>query len=191
MTKHPKKKEQILQTAGRLFMRFGFKRISVEEICAKASVSKMTFYKYFPNKSELIKVWWNEIIDEAFDRFNEVDSSDIPFSEKIKFFLKLKKEYAEKLSGEFINEYMGVDPEMKSLFNSVYERSAQWFLEFIADAQERGNVRRDMRPEFMMIVINKLLELPNEPGIKNLYPIYSDLVMEINNFLFYGILERE
>lgn len=191
MSKHPKKKEQILITAGELFMRFGFKRISVEEICAKASVSKMTFYKYFPNKSELIKFWWNEIIDDSFEKFGEIEASDIPFTEKIEFLLKMKKEFAEKISREFIDEYMGVDPEMKKLFNDIYQRSIEKFVNFIQDAQKRGDVRKDIRPEFFIVVANKLLELPNDPAVKNLYPNYSDLVMEINNFLFYGIIERE
>jgi len=35
-----KKKEQIVQTASALLMKFGFRRITVEEICRKAGASK-------------------------------------------------------------------------------------------------------------------------------------------------------
>jgi AcrR family transcriptional regulator len=36
---------RIASTAEKLFMKFGIRRVSVEEICREASVSKMTFYK--------------------------------------------------------------------------------------------------------------------------------------------------
>ena len=49
------KKEQIVHTAETLFTRYESKRVTVEEICRLARVSKMTFYKHFSNKVELIK----------------------------------------------------------------------------------------------------------------------------------------
>ncbi|MFC2136520.1 TetR/AcrR family transcriptional regulator, partial [Bacteroidota bacterium] len=173
-----------------LFTRFGMKRITVEEICEKAKVSKMTFYKYFPNKNELIKFWWTEIIDEGYRRFDEVNAQDIPFTEKVKFILKLKKEYADKLSKEFMEEYFALLPDMRVTFAEAFQRSIETFMKFIKDAQKKGDVRKDMRPEFFLAVVNKLLELPQDPAVMKLYPNYTDLVLEINKFMFYGIMAR-
>ena len=41
------KSKLIVETATDLFMRYGVKRVTVEEICQTAKISKMTFYKYF------------------------------------------------------------------------------------------------------------------------------------------------
>ena len=57
--KKSKKLCQISQTAETLFKLYGIKRVTVEEICKKANVSKMTFYKYFRNKIELVKHIFN------------------------------------------------------------------------------------------------------------------------------------
>ena len=57
------KRIQILSTGKELFWKFGFKRVTIEEISKEAGVSKMTFYKYFPNKIELAK----NILDDIFD----------------------------------------------------------------------------------------------------------------------------
>ena len=44
MTKLKSKKQlELLKIARELFWKHGFKRVSIEEICQKASVSKMTF----------------------------------------------------------------------------------------------------------------------------------------------------
>jgi len=48
-TSNPKR-EQILTTGKELFWKFGFKRVTIEEICKEAGVSKMTYYKFFTTK---------------------------------------------------------------------------------------------------------------------------------------------
>lgn len=189
--KMPPKKKQILETAEQLFTRFGMKRITVEEICEKANVSKMTFYKYFPNKNELIKFWWREIIDEGYRKFDEVNKQDIPFTQKIEFILKLKKEYADKLSREFVEEYIAALPDMRDSFAEAYQYSIARFMKIMSEAQEKGDVRKNLRPEFFLAVVNKLLELAKDPAVRDLYPNYTDLVLEINNFMFYGIMARK
>jgi hypothetical protein len=45
--------------------------VSVEELCREAGASKVTFYKYFANKAELIRdESWNKVPME-FDRFQQ------------------------------------------------------------------------------------------------------------------------
>src|ERR1035437_8340045 len=96
-----KKILQILSTAEDLFQRFGFRRVTIEEICAKANVSKMTFYKYFPNKNELIKKILNSWLKQVEQTINEFEGINIPFTEKIKKLLYLKEESIGKISKEF------------------------------------------------------------------------------------------
>ena len=50
-TRNPK--TEILDTATRLFFTQGY-RVGVDRIIAEAGVAKMTFYKYFPAKDDLI-----------------------------------------------------------------------------------------------------------------------------------------
>ena len=50
-----KKEQDILIAGKKLFFKYGLKKVTIEEICAEANVSKMTFYKYFPNKTALVK----------------------------------------------------------------------------------------------------------------------------------------
>ena len=74
--------KQIVNTAKELFYKFGIKRVSVEEICQTAQVSKMTFYKYFPNKIELSKHIFTELIEENEAKYDEIMASDLSFAEK-------------------------------------------------------------------------------------------------------------
>ena len=63
-TKNTSKSYQaIIDTAKTLFMKHGMRRITVEEICREASVSKMTFYRLFTNKEDVAEIIIFEIND--------------------------------------------------------------------------------------------------------------------------------
>ena len=50
-----KEKRQILiDTATRLFSQDGYHAVGIDRILAEAGVAKMTLYKYFPSKKELV-----------------------------------------------------------------------------------------------------------------------------------------
>ena len=46
--------EQIIKTALEQFKRYGIKSVSIDDICRQLSMSKKTFYQYFPGKEELV-----------------------------------------------------------------------------------------------------------------------------------------
>jgi AcrR family transcriptional regulator len=54
LQKLPRKREQLLETAWRLFYRDGFHATGIDRILAEADVAKMTLYKHFHSKEELI-----------------------------------------------------------------------------------------------------------------------------------------
>jgi AcrR family transcriptional regulator len=186
-----KKILQILSTGEDLFQRFGFKHITIEEICAKANVSKMTFYKYFPNKNELIKRIMNSWLKQVEQAIKEFEGMDIPFKEKIKKLLNLREESTGKISKEFMDEYINPDRDLQNFFKDFYARATIFFIDFIKRSQERGDVRRDIKPEFLVAVINKMLELAKDETLISLYPQVTDLLLEINNFICCGILPFE
>lgn len=48
------KKQAVVDTATRLFSQFGYQTVGVDRIISESGVSKMTLYKYFPSKNDLI-----------------------------------------------------------------------------------------------------------------------------------------
>jgi AcrR family transcriptional regulator len=56
----------------------------VEEICKKANVSKMTFYRHFNHKNELAEIVLKKILEEGFQNYSTIMDQEISFPEKIK-----------------------------------------------------------------------------------------------------------
>src|SRR4051812_8063703 len=57
-------RERILVKAHELFNRFGFRRVTMDEIAMKTGMSKKTIYQYFENKDEIV----NAVVDEHINR---------------------------------------------------------------------------------------------------------------------------
>jgi AcrR family transcriptional regulator len=191
MASNPKK-ALILKTGKELFWKFGYKRVTVEEVCKEAGISKMTYYKHFNNKLELVKTIMDRILTDSLDKYKQIMSSDIPYPEKVVGMVQLKKDQIETMSSEFFRDYVqSGDPELISYLEQLSGETMQMFVDDFKKAQEEGNIRKDLKIEFIMYIMNKLVAWAYEDELIDMYDNPQDLVMELTNFLFYGILDRE
>jgi len=180
--KKSKKREQIIKTGKDLFIRYGLKRVSIEEICKKAGASKMTYYKYFANKIELAKHVWRNLQDEGYNKLDEIDAMELPLPEKIQLMFDWKREFVANMSDEFIKEIIPLQVDV-----GAYRKK---FMRFIMDAQKRGEVRPEIRPEFIIAVLDKLNELIFDEELINRYPSLIEFNREFKDFFWYGIYAR-
>ena len=114
----------IVKTATDLFMRYGVKRVTVEEICRTAKISKMTFYKYFKNKIGLAEYIIFSILDSAQIEFDSIWQQLSTFEHKINQFIKLKMEYAKKFSKEFLIDFMRLSPTIHEKIIRLFSKKS-------------------------------------------------------------------
>ena len=108
--------QQIIDASQHLFWRFGIKRVTIEEVCRTALVSKMTFYKYFANKNDLVKFIIHLLFAEGMAKYNDIMNLSVEYPEKVRQIIFMKLQLVEGMSFEFIREYFqGADPEIKKL----------------------------------------------------------------------------
>ena len=90
------KKEQIIESARKLFTKYGYKKVSMDEIAREANVSKKTVYAYFKDKEELLKYFIFEELDKMRVAVTNIENKKLPFlemvHETIYTVLKYKKE---------------------------------------------------------------------------------------------------
>ena len=81
--KDNKKFQDTITTAKMLFWKHGIKRVSIEEICKEASVSKMTFYKFFKNKEALAEYLLVNVLTEWHVQYRVIMKQKIPLLLKL------------------------------------------------------------------------------------------------------------
>jgi len=192
MVKAGKKYHDIITTAKDLFWKHGFKRVSVEEICTKANVSKMTFYKYFSNKTELAIVIIKNMFDENMKKFNDMLLSDIPFEEKMKLQVRMKLEGTKDISEEFVKDVFGdADSDVHKYWVKRANDAIDTVINHYKEAQKKGWLRKDIKIDFILYMINKFFDFANDDLLISKYDTMQELIMEINKFFLYGILPYE
>ena len=91
------KQDQIIEAARQLFYKYGFKKVSMDEIAREAGVTKRTIYMYFSSKEELLKYFIEEELKNMKQIVEEIEKrKDLEFFESVNLgiykLLKYKKE---------------------------------------------------------------------------------------------------
>ena len=186
-----KKYLQLVATGRDLFWKHGFKRVSIEEVCQKAGVSKMTFYRFFANKIDLAKAVFDEEVAEGLQRFRDILAEDSTPDQKIRKILLMKMQGTDHISREFLVDFYA-DKEL-GLKDFIAQKTRETWEEMLADiktAQGKDIFRGDMKPEFIIYFSQKMTELVTDEKLLSLYESPQDLVMELTNFVSYGIAPR-
>lgn len=85
--------QTIYQTALVLFEEYGFDNVSVSQIVKQSAVAKGTFFNYFPNKTDIIAKWFEEIMFKAIEL---PIPDDIPLQNKVLTLTKHALQAAQK-----------------------------------------------------------------------------------------------
>lgn len=182
---------QLVEAAHALFWRYGIKRVSVEEICRTAGVSKMTFYHHFKNKVELALYVLRKVMQTGLDVYRDIMDRDVPFAEKAADFIQMKLDASDDVSREIIEELMHSPiPEIAEYMQQRSQKNVQLLLSDLKAAQEKGEIRADIKPEFLLYFINHMIELTSDEKLTALYDSPQGMSRELLNLFFYGILPR-
>jgi len=134
------KYQQIINASQALFWKHGIKRVSVEEICSLAKVSKMTFYRFFPNKIELAKHLLQELSEESLKTYRNLINSDLSFIEKVNKMIEMKLKSTNNIGQEFISDlYKNNELGLLPCIEKAQKESLDLTISFIADAQKKNN----------------------------------------------------
>jgi len=184
-----KKHQQIIDTARDLFWHHGIRRVSVEEICQTAGVSKMTFYKYFKNKIDLALFILNKTFLEGIAKYKSIMAQKIPYSEKAQEMIQMKLEQTRDISQEMLKDWMqGSIPEVVELMERMKQENFKLLLDDMIAAQNNGEIRKDINPQFILYFLNKMIEMAGDEQMINMYESTQSLTAELINLFFYGIL---
>jgi AcrR family transcriptional regulator len=181
----------IVETATELFMRFGVKRVTVEEICQTAKISKMTFYKYFKNKIDLAEYIIFLMLDTSQKEFDQIINQDIPFEDKMNQFIKFKIHYAKQFSKEFLIDFMHLSDNIHQRMMEYSEKNQLLFIQLIEEAQKMGEVRKDVSINFINFMFNNFMELREDDRFLNLFGNVENITSDMLNFFFYGIMGKK
>ena len=190
MTSERKQKTRtaLFQAGSKMFWKYGIRKVTVEDICKEAGVSKMTFYRFFENKIVLAEKVLTEIYENALQDYNKIMQSDLPFPEKIKQTILLKHQGTMDVSEEFLNDvYRGDEPSLLGLMKKYSEISKITIRDDFTKAQKEGWIREELKIDFLMYMMDSFGERMFDEKLKAMFPNTHDMLIELTTFFFYGM----
>ena len=134
----------------------------------------------------------NRMMSDGMNEYKQIMAQDVPFLEKVKQTIEMKMRQTSDLSQEFFNEFhKNTDEDILAVINQVRNESLQIVFHDYVEAQKNGDVRSDVKPEFIIFFLNHMLEMAKDERLAQLYDSPQLLIMELTNFFFYGVLPRD
>ena len=189
-----KKSQKALFISGKkLFWKHGISRISVEELCSHAGISKMTFYRYYDNKYHLAREILLAEITEGVKHYDEIMHTSRPFKERFSDLMIYKALQAKMMSIELIQDLYLDNPENKNLRNFMQDQQEINFARLrndLIDAQQRGEIRSDLRIDFLMHLLITFAQQMQNPQLLSQNETPVDVVKDFAQFFLHGIVEQ-
>lgn len=192
MKKIPAKKSQILTAAQKLFWKYGIRKVTTEELCQEAGVSKMTFYKYFRNKINVAVVIFKSFANDMYAKYDEMMAQDISFADKLEQLILLKLKAAEEMSLEFVRDVYGSDiEEIKAVMDQMLQRSLTMTEAFLEQGKKAGSIRKDLSNQFILFQLNQVVEMMRNEQLLTMFDDSRTLTRSLLDFFFYGIMNPQ
>lgn len=186
------KKQKIEQVAKELFLKYGFKKVTVDEICRKAHVSRKTYYTFYENKNALVLYIVDEISRQSLQDFSALIDGPGSFAEKMSKAMELKFEFSKSMSMEFIADIF--DPaatEIMEYWKNVMQESMLLLMNFLKDGQLKGEMNPDLNLNFVLWFYAKMSDLLKAPEALLMFSNVEEFVKQVTQVLVFGIMPVE
>lgn len=186
------RRAELLRAARDVFVTKGFHDAKVDDIVARASVAKGTFYLYFPDKRSVFA----ELVDGLFKRLGQailrVDtSSDVEAQIKHNIRAIVAVLLEDTALTLLLSYASGLDPEFVAKIRSFYDGVTSLLEESLLTGQKLGIVAEGDTRLYAKFTIGALKEVLLEVATaERTYP-REELVMELFRFLQSGYLRIE
>ncbi len=111
-------KEKIIAKAGELFLKLGFKSVTMDDIASDLAISKKTLYKYFCTKNSLVEETTSVLQDSFLSIINKISHKGYNAIEENFEIKKMFKEMFQNASSSPIYQ-------LKKYYPKIYEKTME------------------------------------------------------------------
>ena len=140
-------KDSILEATDRLLARYGYRKMTVEDIAVEAGIGKGTIYLHFSSKEEVVLSHIDRIVERLKERLREIAGSDATTAERLRLMLVTRvlfrfdsvQHYTQSLN----DLLAALRPGLLARRAQYFEAEAQIFAEVLRAGREAGELRFD------------------------------------------------
>jgi AcrR family transcriptional regulator len=191
-------RDAILDATDRLLARFGYRKMTVEDIAAEAGIGKGSVYLHFSSKEEVVLSHIDRIVDRLRERLTEIAHSDATAAERLRLMLLTRvlfrfdsiQHYTQSL-----NDLLAVlRPSLLARRAQYFEAEAQIFAEVLTSGRESGEFSFDddrATAHALLEATNGLLPYSLSTTELGAREEVEQRATDVANLMLYGLLSRK
>jgi AcrR family transcriptional regulator len=183
-------KEKIQKGAEELFMRYGVRSISMDDIARHLSVSKKTLYQHFADKEDIVTVTCRAHLERDAEQFAGIrKTARNAIEELVQLSVHIKRNMQD-MNPSLLFDLQKYHPKAwKVWLNHKNKFIREAVVRNLRQGMEEGYFREDMDPEVIASVRLELVQLAfNEEIFPSETFKLSDVQMQIFDHFVFGLL---
>ncbi len=180
--------QRLLQQARLLFKRQGFSRTTVAQICQYAQVSRVTYYKYFSDKEDIIIAILDEHIGKSRHLLTSFNTSSAPLRAKVKQLVEIKIAQSQQFSEQLFEElFQKPTPKVSEYIaqQGAWQRNA--LVDLFDTARKTQSIHPDVSNELIFYLLAQMELWFKDPAFHQVLPSFEQKIHHALNFFFFGI----
>ena len=159
------------QVATELFYQQGWKLTSIAEICRVAGVSRVTFYKYFPTKQDLVKSIFEEQKNNMRQEFDRLLATKADLATVIQQILTMQQESMATLYSAAVLHDLNHDKDetLQDFFRQMVQEKYHYMHYFFSTLEKRKSIRNDFPVILIDVLIQKMDEMIHSSVLQQHY----------------------
>jgi AcrR family transcriptional regulator len=144
-------RDVILDAAERLLARYGYQKMTMDDLAREAGIGKGTTYLHFPSKQEVVLCSIDRIVERLLEQLRAIARSDAAPAEKVRHMLRTRVLFRF----DSVKDYsQGLDDVLRALRPAYLARRRRYFA---AEAAVFADVLRDGETDEVFTVKDPLV----------------------------------
>lgn len=155
----------ILKTGAKLFLKYGLRSVSVDDICSSLRISKKTFYTYYSQKEELIEAVLEDLeCKKKQKRMPFSTTSEVGVIDKV---IGFALNHVRNKNNQFVNFFFDLAKYYPEIHKRQLQRRRESMKDDISDLLTKGkeegvfraDINVDMMTEYLIVQLLMAMEV--------------------------------
>lgn len=179
---------KILDHSRNIFFRFGYSKVSMDELVYEIGISKATLYRYYRSKEDLFEAVVDDFFDEIEEDIHHILNNDVSNDTMIQeFILSMSK----RLSSMHPNAAYDIEKNAPLLFKKFLMRRKTAILDNLVNILEKGRNEGFYRSDISSVIVANVMlasieELTKIEFVTNNEVSYRDVFTSVISIVIDG-----
>ncbi|MBX7240415.1 MAG: TetR/AcrR family transcriptional regulator [Bacteroidia bacterium] len=162
----------LLITSRKLFLKFGYSKVTMDEIAREMGMSKKTIYLYFPGKLKLMEEVIEEMKNEITQGVHKIlADTSLSTLEKLKQVMIFTADFLSSVSPFVATDLERNVPELWDKLKSVkYELAFSNIKKLLKECIASGIIRKDISPDLLLMFYSSAFQHVRDSAFLNDFP---------------------